>query len=94
MGGTTFDYKPAPEQMLQKRDRWAALAKRYNVTLPVLAMKFALLPHVVTKIAVGVKSPREVELNVNGVLERLDTVKVWQDAQKEGLLPKNIYFGL
>ena len=35
--------------MIQKRDRWEALAKQYHVTLPVLAMKFAVLPHVVTR---------------------------------------------
>ena len=66
--------------MVKKRDEFDALARRHGCTLPVVAMAFALMPKAVTKIAVGVKSDHEVELNCDGLRQTQQLTKALWDA--------------
>ena len=44
VGGDTYKYEKAPQEMRDKTEAWKALAAKYNLTLPALAMAFAFLP--------------------------------------------------
>ena len=63
------------------------LATKYAVPLPVVAFAFALLPNVIEKVAVGVKSPKEVWQN-HAWLEATQRVPntLWREAKAKGLL--------
>lgn len=67
------------------------LATKYAVPLPVVAFAFAALPAVIEKVAVGVKSPKEVEQNL-AWLEATQRVpkKLWHEAKERGLLEECI----
>ena len=80
VGGSTLNYAPAPPEMLAKRDRWGDLAKKYGLSLPALAMAFAFLPEAITKVAIGVKSPKEVELNISTIRQSAVPRALWKEA--------------
>ena len=61
--------------------------QRHGTTLPVVAMAFALMPRAVTKIAVGMKSAEEVELNCETLRQtRSVPLDLWNEALRIGLL--------
>ena len=67
------------------------MAAKYDVPLPAVALAFALAPAVVENAAIGVKSPQEVEMNV----EWLEIAKhvpdeLWEEAKTLGLLGKDV----
>ena len=88
VGGKAYLYdENPPAEIVAARDGWMQLAKRYNLSLPAVALRFASLPAVVEKVLLGVKSAAEVELNV-AKIEEAATVpaQLWHDARKAGLL--------
>ena len=64
-GGDTCHYRVANSEEIEKTKRWQILCNKFNVSLPAVAMAFALQPAVVTGIAIGVKSIEELNENVN-----------------------------
>lgn len=91
VGGTTYRYATAPAVMVERAGKWEQLAKKYGVTLPVVAMAFALLPEVVEFVAVGVKSPEEVDATLATAIQVAAVPPMlWQDAKAIGLLPEHI----
>jgi len=92
-GGTTYQNKEAPSEILQRAERWAALAAKYGSSLAAVALHFALLPDIVELVAIGMRSSAEVEQNVQLLSERIDP-RLWAEAQRKGLLPANLVRGL
>jgi len=88
-GGTTYQNKEAPPEILSRAQQWSALAAEYGTTLAAVALHFALLPEVVELVAIGMRSSAEVEQNV-ALLEKCIDPRLWRDAQSQGLLPPNI----
>jgi D-threo-aldose 1-dehydrogenase len=93
-GGSTLNYKEAPTEAVEKARRWELLAAEHNFSLAEASVAFALLPTVVTKIAIGVKSPREVREAVamlqKVVTSEAQTRALFVDAEKRALLPRGI----
>mmetsp|Transcript_31128 Transcript_31128/g.43144 ORF Transcript_31128/g.43144 Transcript_31128/m.43144 type:complete len:384 (-) Transcript_31128:370-1521(-) len=87
VGGSTYKYGAAPPEIIRKTEEWGKLAAKYAVPLPVIAMAFAFQPQVITKVAVGVKSPTEVKQNLAwlNATERIPR-KLWSEAKERGLL--------
>ena len=54
MGGSHYKYGPAPPEIVERTERWKALAAKYDVPLPAVAIAFACAPSVVDGCAVGV----------------------------------------
>merc|ERR1712137_1295654 len=44
VGGSTYKYGPAPQEVLEKKEAWRALAEKHGCTLQQVAVNFALLP--------------------------------------------------
>lgn len=88
-GGTTYQNKEAPIEIVRRAARWSALAEKYNTSLPAVALQFSLLPEVVELAAIGMRSSEEVEKNVALLAERVDP-RLWLEAQREGLLAPHI----
>eukprot|EP00633_Aureoumbra_lagunensis_P000966 CAMPEP_0197294672 /NCGR_PEP_ID=MMETSP0890-20130614/33253_1 /TAXON_ID=44058 ORGANISM="Aureoumbra lagunensis, Strain CCMP1510" /NCGR_SAMPLE_ID=MMETSP0890 /ASSEMBLY_ACC=CAM_ASM_000533 /LENGTH=330 /DNA_ID=CAMNT_0042770229 /DNA_START=37 /DNA_END=1026 /DNA_ORIENTATION=- len=64
-GGNTFNYQPATESLVSKRDRWKSLADKYAISLPAVALAFAFLPPAVRFIAIGLRSPDQVDTTID-----------------------------
>ena len=91
MGGSHYKYGPAPPEIVERTERWKALAAKYDVPLPAVAIAFACAPSVVDGCAVGVKSPDEVLQNVAWLSDaNAVPMQLWADAKSSGLLKKHV----
>jgi len=91
VGGSTYKYGPPPPEVLRKTQAWRELCAEHNVALPVAAFAFASLLQVIQKVAVGVKSPKEVEQAAQWITATRDVpVQLWRDAKKRGLLTEAV----
>ena len=96
-GGYVFRQKDVPyrygiedDKAAEKEKMWTAwneLCEKYDVTMAAVAIKFAALPKVVTKIILGMKSKAEVDL-IFECMEEGEKVPmdIFHDAQKAGLI--------
>ncbi|WP_250004934.1 aldo/keto reductase [Actinoplanes sp. M2I2] len=83
--GATYEYGPASAEMVERAHRIASVCDRHGVDLPAVALAFPLLHPAVVAVAVGMRSPDEVEEN----RRRFDTDipdGVWRDLVTEGLI--------
>jgi D-threo-aldose 1-dehydrogenase len=71
--------------LLAKRSKWAALADKHHVSLPAVALSFAALPAVHTRVVVGMATPDEVAQTVASLAERVPCA-LWHEAQAAGLI--------
>ena len=91
MGGSHYKYGPAPPEIVERTERWKALAAKYDVPLPAVAIAFACAPSVVDGCAVGVKSPEEVTQNVAWLSDaNAVPADLWADAKSSGLLAEGV----
>ena len=63
-GGTTYDYRPAPPELLDRRDGSRRCCDRYDVPLATAALAFPLRHPAVTSVVVGARSPEEIAASV------------------------------
>jgi D-threo-aldose 1-dehydrogenase len=56
-GGTTFDYRPAPPELLDRAARLEAVCARYDVPLAAAALQFPLRHPAVASVLLGPRSP-------------------------------------
>jgi len=81
----TYEYSPAGTDMVERTNRIASVCERHGVELPAVALAFPLLHPAVVAVAVGMRSPTEVDENVR----RFDTVipdALWHELVTEGLI--------
>ena len=83
--GATFDYAPAPAELLDRALAIKAVCERHGVPLRAAAVQFPLTHPAVTCVLVGARSPEEVEDAV-----RMSNVDIpdalWRDLRTEGLI--------
>lgn len=85
-----YNYKLANEEVLQKRDRISEICKKHNVTVRDAAIKFLLLnPHVVTIVS-GMRTPEEVEQNVES-LKLVNLQRLWKELKELKLMEQNAF---
>lgn len=62
--GTTFDYRPAPPELVARARELATTCERWGVPLEAAALQFPLRHSAVGKVVVGCRSAAEVEQDV------------------------------
>ncbi|WP_433244497.1 aldo/keto reductase [Streptosporangium sp. CA-135522] len=82
----TYDYAPAPEPLLARARRIAAVCERHGVTLPQAALAFPLRHPAVASVVVGARSAGEVARNA-ALVARPIPGDLWADLAAEGLIP-------
>ncbi|MEO3887459.1 aldo/keto reductase [Nonomuraea sp. B5E05] len=82
----TYDYQPAPAELVARARSIAAVCERHGVTLPQAAMAFPLRHPAVASIVVGARAPEEVHTNA-ALWSRPVPGMLWDDLKAEGLLP-------
>jgi D-threo-aldose 1-dehydrogenase len=83
--GTTFNYEPAAQALVDKANKLADLCESHGTTLPAAALAFPLFHQAVAGVAVGCRTPDEV--HTNATLARTDVpTALWTDLKSAGLL--------
>ncbi|MFG1958942.1 aldo/keto reductase [Nonomuraea sp. NPDC049028] len=85
--GGTYNYEPAPAEVLDRARRIAKVCERYDVPLPQAAMAFPLRHSAVASIVIGARSPEEVASNA-ALWERPVPDNLWSELEAEGLLSR------
>ena len=86
VGGDTYFYSPAPEEMKARAAGWGALAKDYSVPLQSVAIAFGMLPATVSHVPIGMRSEAEVLQSIAWAEAKVPGA-LWDDASERGLLP-------
>ena len=81
----TFNYEPAPPEIIQRANAIADICEAHGVPLPRAAMAFPLRHPVVAGIVLGMRSAAEVHANVAG-FETPVPEALWTDLKSAGLL--------
>ncbi|MFB4277371.1 MULTISPECIES: aldo/keto reductase [unclassified Nonomuraea] len=82
----TYNYQPAPADLVDKARRIAAVCERHGVTLPQAAMAFPLRHPAIATIVLGARAPQEVVENA-ALWSRPVPEALWAELVAEGLLP-------
>ncbi|KQS10662.1 aldo/keto reductase [Curtobacterium sp. Leaf183] len=83
--GTTYDYAPAPAELVERARTIAAVCDRHGVTLPEAALAFPRRAAAVRTIAIGVQSADQVRENAARAAATIPEA-LWEDLRAEGLL--------
>lgn len=83
--GATYNYAPAPPEVLERVGRIEAACERHGVPLNVAALQFPLAHPVVTGLLVGAVTPDEVGVNLASLRQPIP-VALWDDLRAEGLI--------
>lgn len=91
VGGSTYAYKTAPKEVVEKADRWRTLSQKHGVSLPAVAIAFAALPRCVSRVVIGMANPAQVHENLAAVAEsNLVPPIIWVEARDLGLLDSSV----
>jgi D-threo-aldose 1-dehydrogenase len=83
--GTTYNYAPAPPELVERARRLQSACKEFDVPLRAAALQFPLAHPAVACVIVGARSPAEVEENVR-LLDNEIPPELWTALKDHGLL--------
>jgi D-threo-aldose 1-dehydrogenase len=81
----TYDYQPAPQELIERANRIADVCERHGSTLPAAAVAFPLAHPSVVDVTLGMRTAAEVRRNAALLAEPVPA-EVWSDLRAEGLL--------
>jgi len=87
-GGRTFEYADAPPEMIEKRDRIAAVCARHGADIRAAALQFCAAHPVVAAIIPGAKRAEKVRENADLMAASVPAA-VWAELHAEGLIPED-----
>src|SRR5262249_48115653 len=82
----TFNYFPAPPELIEKAQRIQAVCSRHSVPLMAPAIPYPLRHPVVASVLTGTRSVKEIEQNVE-MFETAIPDAMWAELQADGLIP-------
>lgn len=85
-GGRNFEYQEAPADMIEKRDRIAAICERHGADIRSAALQFCAAHPVVAAIIPGAKRPDKVRENAR-LMAATVPAAVWEELREEALIP-------
>jgi len=83
--GATYDYAPAPPEVLERTARIGAVCRRHGASLAAAALRFPLGHPCVASVIPGARSASEVRRN-RAALQRDLPADLWAELRSEGLL--------
>ena len=91
-GSPYYKYDIAPSDKLESLRQWTTLCDEYNFSVKEVALAFSLMPDVVSKVAVGVKSCEEVEELVQNYqrIKIIGASDIFKEAKKRRLLASHV----
>ncbi len=85
IAGATYNYTPAPPEVLDKVAKIERVCQSHAVALPTAAIHFPLGHAAVASVVLGAVKPSEVERNAAAMRETIPAA-LWSDLKAEGLL--------
>lgn len=85
-GGSTFEYREAPPEMVAKRDRIADVCDRHGVDIRSAALQFCAAHPVVVAVIPGAKHAEKVRENAR-LMDAPIPASLWDELGQEGLIP-------
>lgn len=83
--GATYNYAPAPPEILERAHALADLAEKHGTTLPAVALAFPYREPAVVSVILGMRTAEQVEQNIllrNAAIP----AQFWQDAAEAGFI--------
>ena len=87
--GATFDYAPAPPELVERAGRLQAVCARHGVPLRAAALAFPFGHPAVASVLVGARTAAEVQDAV-AMVDRPVPAELWTELVAEGLLPDHV----
>jgi len=87
--GATFDYAPAPPELVERAGRLQAVCARHEVPLRAAALAFPFGHPAVASVLVGARTAAEVQDAV-AMVGRPVPAELWAELVAEGLLPGQV----
>jgi D-threo-aldose 1-dehydrogenase len=85
-GGNTFNYAPAPAELVARRDRLAAFCAAHGVEMKAAALQFCAAPDVVSSVIPGGRNAAEVAENARLMAQPIPPA-FWTALREAGLMP-------
>lgn len=85
---STYDYEPAPTDVVQRAQRLQGVCERFGVPLRAAAIQFPLAHPAVASVIVGARTPDEVDDNLAMIQLDLPS-ELWTALKEEGLVREN-----
>ena len=85
----TYDYVPAPPELLERARRLADVCARHGVDLKAAALRFPLAHPAVACVLTGARSAAEMAENAR-LLGQPIPLALWDDLRREGLLGEHV----
>jgi len=85
VNGAFFNTKPAPQRILERVRRIAAVCARHHVALPAAALQFPLGHPIVVSVIPGAQSVAELRQNLDYIRQKIPS-SLWADLKAEGLI--------
>jgi D-threo-aldose 1-dehydrogenase len=77
-GGTTFDYRPAPPDVVARASQLGVACGRYGVPLPAVALQFSLRHPAISTVLIGPRSAEEVNQDLSWLSHPIPD-SLWSD---------------
>ena len=81
----TYDYAPAPAELIERANRLADVCEEFGVPLPAAAVQFPLMQAQVSTVCVGARSASQVERNA-GLFNVSIPDELWRELTERGLV--------
>jgi len=91
-GPVSFNYAPAPQELIHQARQLKQVCDRYGVPLKAAALQYVLNHPVVATAIPGARSVAELEDNVR-MVETPIPVELWAEMKHEGLIPADAPVG-
>ena len=86
---STWNYKPAPQELIDKAINLKGICERHGVELPAAALQFAMAHPAVATVAVGVRNQTEMNESLKWSTKEIPH-GLWTDLKDAGLLANDL----
>lgn len=81
----TYNYQPAPQELLDRANLLADICESHGTTLPAAALQYPYQHPAVTSVVLGMRTPDQVKQNLD-LASRAVPHQLWADLRHRGLI--------
>lgn len=85
--GANYNYGPAPQELLERARRLAAVCEGFGVDLPAAAIQYPLRHPAVRNVVIGARGADQIAANIGGMEQEVPEA-LWDALGAEGLIPR------
>ena len=82
---STFDFMPAPPEIIDRALKLKAVCQKYNVPLPAAAIQFPFAHPAVAQVLTGARAASEITDNIR-LMQTPIPPELWRDLREQGLV--------